>query len=113
MDKPESRMPGELRQLMRYRKNLQQGRGRFVLTQALMHSTDRQSALSALSELSESEPNGKAMNAFRLEAVLSGNPLAPEDLSDEQAAWLAEDQAVRDMLYEEGMLSHRLYTQGV
>ena len=112
MPEIESKRPGELRQIMRYRTNLLEGRGRFVLTQALLHSVDRASALSGIANLSASEPSGETMNAFRLEAVLAGSPLMREDLSQEQVAHLVENADVRERLYEEGMLSHQLYVQG-
>tara|TARA_R110000824_G_scaffold164801_2_gene341233 strand:+ start:253 stop:606 length:354 start_codon:yes stop_codon:yes gene_type:complete len=107
---PESGKAGEMRQLMRYRTTMLRGRGRFVLTQALVHSKDRVSALSGLAELSASEPSGETMNAFRLEAVLVGGPLMQEDLSAEQVASLSGDPNARGRLYDEGMLSHQLFS---
>ena len=106
-----SNQPGELRQLLRYRLTISRGRGRFVLVQALTSGKDRQSTLSALSEISAREPFGEAMNAFRLEAVLAGGPLVNENLSQEQIAQLSAEPAVRDGLYGEGVLSRQLYNQ--
>jgi len=107
----ESTMPGEMRQLARYRTSLMMGKGRLVLTQALLHSTDRASALSALSEISAREPLGEAMNSFRLDAVLAGGPLLRDQLYPEQVDALLADEGFRSRLYEEGMISHQLYSE--